>query len=421
MISVIQTVYGINNSLNFDRYLYGNFNPGLEIYHDYYDYYVPQMVDLSKGLIPYRDFGYSYPPLFLYSLYPLYLIGGSSAASVPIWLSDAATVPLIYLFALRYTSQKLSLVVGISYAFSPFFLLYEGYLWFSSQPMTFFMVLGIYFLFTKRFVWSAAIFAVSVLFKQEAILLLPIYILMYARNCPPKTTFKALTIIISIILAASLPFLLISSPVYLNSMTYGLVDRSATSPSVTGSLVSTSVLAKSAFTNQSFGCNTISSTWRSLVCTYGNFTYTDAKLIPHWTVVFSWPFMNQVSLFCFFPVAAAVIYNLIRLRKDNVVPLLWCSLILTIFLGLFDLQVHSIYRYYFIPCYVFPLICSRSRLVTTFAIFFPLLSLVFPSGDIQLMFPLFDILAVLLFNQRISSLPDSATISSSANAPSLLN
>ena len=137
-------------SLNFQTYLYGNFNPGLEIYHDFYGYYVTQLIDLSKGMIPYKDFAYSYPPLFLYSLYPFFKLGGEYAASIPILLADAATSPLIYVIVRRFASERISLAAGISYAISPFFLIYEGYLWFSSQPMTFFLLLALYLLFNKK-------------------------------------------------------------------------------------------------------------------------------------------------------------------------------------------------------------------------------------------------------------------------------
>jgi hypothetical protein len=411
-------IYGINNALNFDTYLYGQFNPGLELYHDFQGYYVKQLADLSKGMIPYRDFAYSYPPLFLYSLYPFYVVGGSNAASIPIWFSDAATAPLIFLIANRFTTPKISFIAGLGYAISPFFLIYEGYLWYSSQPMTFFMVLSLYFLFTQKPLLSALAFAVCVLFKQELILLLPVFIIWFYKKYPRPILFKSLTIIGSIIVAVSLPFLLISPAHYITSMSYGLLDNSY-SPSLYPSPSDTvAQLANSVSSPQSLHCNTISSTWRSLICNYGSFTYTDSKLIAPWTVIFSAGFMEQISLWLFFPTFGVTIYNLIRLRRDKVALNLSASLILSGFLAMFSIDVHSIYRYYLIAAYVFPLLSCRNRASICLAIGMPLLSLFFPSGSIQLLFPVLDVLGVLLLNQKSS--PPITDIISSESVTTLL-
>ena len=403
VIAIIQMEYGINDSVNLDLYLYGPFNPGLELYHDFYSYYVVQLAELAKGLIPYRDFSYSYPPLFLYCMYPFYLLGGPTSASIPIWVSDAATAPLIYLVARYFTNSRLSLLAGISYALSPFFLLYEGYLWFASQPMTFFMILSLYLLLTKRPMWSAVVFAISVLFKQELILLLPVYAIWYSKNYSKPVFLKSQLTIVGVLLAVSLPFILITPIPYITSVGYGLIPYFSTPISHPSTSTIVSQLANSASSSHSLVCNTISNTWRSLVCNYGNFTYTDAKLVPSWTVIFTAPFMDQLGILFFFPMLGVTIYNLIRLRHDETVLFLFGSVILTGFLAIFAIEIHSIYRYYLIPAYIFPLVSSRTRLSLTLAIGLPLLSLVFPSGNVQLLFPLFDVLLVLLFNQKSMS------------------
>jgi hypothetical protein len=403
IVATLQVVYGINRSLNFDLYLYGSFNPGLELYRDFYIYYVAQLADMTKGMIPYRDFGYSYPPLFLYSLLPFYSMGGSFLASIPVWLSDAATAPLVYLVARRFCTPKLSFAAGISYALSPFFLIYEGYLWYSSQPMTFFMVLSLYLLLIRRPLLSVAVFAICVLFKQELILLAPIYLVWYLRNYPTKTVFKALGIMGSIILAVSLPFILICPWQYLTAISYGVLAQSYPPELYSSASNTISQLANSATAPQSLSCDTISSTWRSLVCHYGAFTYTDAKLIPPWTVIFSGAFMDEIGVLFFVPMLGMTIYNLIRLRNDRSVLFLSCSVILTSFLAFFAIEIHFIYRYYLVPVYIFPLVSARTRHSMLFAIAVPLVSLVFPSGNVQLLFPLFDVLMVLLLNQKSTS------------------
>ena len=402
VFAIGQMIYGINNSLNFESYLYGPFNSGLELYHDFYFYYMAQLADIHNGLIPYRDFAYSYPPLFLYSMYPFFVIGGSKAASLVIWVADAATAPLIYLAASHFTNSKLSLVAGISYAVSPFFLLYEGYLWLSSQPMTFFMVLSIYLLLTRRPLLSAVAFAISVLFKQELIVLVPIYVIWYLNNVPRKTLLKAIATFSLIIFALSLPFLIISPAFYASSISYGQLGQVSLPPNYFIGTDSVSQPGNSVASHPLI-CNTLSNTWRSSICSYGNFTYTDVKLTPSWTMIFSAGFMNNISQLIFLPLLAIALYTLVRLRRDPSMLFLSGALALSGFLGVFTLFFHDIYRYYLIPIYIFPLVCSRTRISSSIAICIPLLSLVLPSGSIQLLLPLIDIIAVAIMNQKAIS------------------
>lgn len=401
IIAILQMTYGINNGINLDQYLYGPFNPGFEIYHDFYYYYVTQLAELSKGLIPYTQIPtYAYPPLFLYSLYPFYLLGGSFSASIPIWLTDAATAPLVYLVARHFTSSKLSFIAGASYAISPFFLLYEGYLWFSSQPMTFFVILSFYLLIKKRPIWASAVFAIAVLFKQEVIFVFPIYLIwLYTRFGRP-IFFRGLIITCSIILAVSVPFLLISPGLYLYVMSYGVIPSSVFASSHLSNSNTISQITSPLASSTSLSCSTISNTWRSLICNYGDLTYTDSKFVASWTTIFSASFMNLISTWIFVPLLAVTSYNFIRLRKDPSILLLSASLISTTMLALFSYQVHPIYRYYLLPVYVMPLVVSRSRLSMSLAITLPLVSLIFPSGFAQLLFPLLDCLTVVLFNQK---------------------
>jgi hypothetical protein len=410
VIAIIQMEYGIDNSLNFDLYLYGPFNPGLEIFHDFSAYYVGQLIDLWKGFIPYKDFAYSYPPLFLYTLYPFYLLDGPSAASIPIWASDAATAPLIYLVARYFANTRLSLIAGISYAISPFFLLYEGYLWLSSQPMTFFMILSLYLLLTRRPLWSALIFAIAVLFKQELILIFPVYLIWYIKSYSKLSVLRAVATLIAVILAVSLPFIIITPQGYLSAISYGFLAPSTFTASGYSNVGTLGGVPNSLTTSQSLICTTISSTWRSQICNYGNFSYTLTKHTPSWTVILSWPFLDQLGIWLFLPMLVVTVYNLIRLRHDETTLFLFGSVIMTGFLAFFAIDIHTIYRYYLIPAYVFPLVSSRTRLSLVVAIVLPVLSLVFPSGNVQLLFPLFDVLLVLLLNQRSVYTPKNITM-----------
>lgn len=101
-------------------------SPTLEGVDDFDGLYVQQLVQLSHGLLPYRDFAYSYPPLFLLVLYPFYLIGGANFAAVPIVVSDAATAVVIFYFVDRFASKRLALLSGLAYSLSPFAPIMKG-------------------------------------------------------------------------------------------------------------------------------------------------------------------------------------------------------------------------------------------------------------------------------------------------------
>jgi hypothetical protein len=163
--------------------------PGPGTWSDYAEIYVPQLKLLASGYMLYRDIDTQYPPLFLYSMLSLYDLAGSKAAWIPIVLADASTAPIIYLIVRRFSTTKIALLAGLGYAFSPVALVNEGYLWLSSQPMTFFLMLSILLLNKGRPVWSAGTLAIAALFSQEALFVLPAYLPFVAakfRNSLPK-------------------------------------------------------------------------------------------------------------------------------------------------------------------------------------------------------------------------------------------
>ena len=391
IIALLQVRFGIDNQVNLDQYIYGPFNAGFEIYHDFYSYYVVQLADLSQGLLPYRDFAYAYPPLFLYVLYPFYSLAGQYAASIPIFVADAATASLVYLTVRHFTSERIAFLAGLSYAISPFFLLYEAYLWFSSQPMTFFLLLSIYLLLIKRPEFSAIIFAIAVLFKQETILILPVYLIWYYKE--NRNRFRrGLITILTIIFIFSLPFLIITPSKFIASMTYEIIDFGSAQASIPVS-------------NQTYSlvCSSVSNTWRSLICNYGSFTYTDVKSIPPLTVLFSGPFLNTISIWIAVPLIALIAYYLFLLKRDGIILLLASSLALMIFITIFDFEVHSVLRYYLVPVYALIMASSENRVSLLLAAFIPVISLFLPSGSIELLPPLFTILLLLMIRYTKNS------------------
>jgi hypothetical protein len=415
IIALIQISYGISSQANLDLYLYGPTNPGFELYHDFYYYYVAQLIELSKGLLPYRDFGYSYTPLFLYVLYPFFAVGGKYLASVPILLADAATVPLIYLIVRRLANTKISFLAALSYALSPFFLLYEGYLWYSSQPMTFFLLLAVYFLFTKKPIYSSAIFAVAVLFKQEVIFVLPVYLMWYIKDSK-KGVGKVLIVFCSITLMVSLPFLVTYPGGYISAISYGTIGHSYVPPINPAAATSTNLSSTVPLTSDSLICSTLSSTLKGLICNYGNFTYTDVKSIPPLSVIFTADFINSIALWIAIPLIAIVSYYAFLLRKLDTTFLLSGAISLMIFIAVFDLEIHSIYRYYLIPVYALILSSSNNRSSLAISVIAPIISLFLPSGPVQMDPPLICMaaLSMMQFKNSIDSRTDKVSTDSNS-------
>jgi 4-amino-4-deoxy-L-arabinose transferase-like glycosyltransferase len=210
MVSLIQISYGEQRI------------PGLppNNWSDFYGVYAQWLGFVHKGLLPYRDIiSYKITPLFLYSLYPFYVAAGAHAAAIPIVVSDAATAVLVYLIAKRAAGNKIAFAAGLIYSLSPLVLYEIYYLWLSSQPMTFFMLLAVYLLKENRPILSIAFLAVAVMFKQEALFILPAYLLLYAKEYR-KEIPKGLVLFLAIFVTVSLPFLIIAPKDYIYGINY---------------------------------------------------------------------------------------------------------------------------------------------------------------------------------------------------------
>lgn len=200
-----------------------SFNSYYETYDDFYGYYVSWWLkSLQLGQVPYRDFFYQYPPLFLYSLYPAYYFVGALGAASIIILFDAGSAVIVYFIAKQSSTRKVAFLSGIGYALSPFAILYEGYVLYSMQPMLFFLLLS-FFLFRARRLYSSVIcLAISVLLKQQAMFIIPAFLvsLIQKRYFGLKSIGKATILSISVLLVVSLPFLVVSPIQYLSTIAY---------------------------------------------------------------------------------------------------------------------------------------------------------------------------------------------------------
>ena len=360
--SLLQVAYGIHPI------------PGLftvRVWDDFYYYYGGQLGSLGQGLIPYRDFGYSYTPLFLYLLYPFYAIGGIHAAAAPIVLADAAAAPLVYLIVGKKADGRVAALAGVGYALSPLMLFEEGYLWFSSQPLVFFVLLSIYFLYDDRQMLSWATLAVAVLVKQEAIFILPVYFLWGLRK-DRRAALKGAGVFALIFFTVSLPFLVLAPATYMASISYGFL------PSPIQSLGQVAVNTQA--TLSSVSTNAL----QTLTITY-----------PNPILSFSINLVDWLSPLVAIPMFVLLLPALFVSRhKDNILEL--ASAYSTIgFLMVFAMLVHPLYRYYLVPAWALLYASPRSWLSSIIVVVGGALTLVTPLGPFQVVLPLATILAVI--------------------------
>lgn len=350
---------------------------------DFHAIYAGWLHLVSQGLIPYRDFyTYTYTPLFLYALYPFYLVGGAHAASIPIIVSDAATSSVVYLIVKRLASGRMPLVAGLMYAVSPFALFYEGYLWMSSQPMTLFMLLAIYLLWSSKPGYSVFSMALAILVKQEALFILPVFGVWYATRFR-RSMRRGVLIFLLTLFAVSLPFLIASPYGYLTSLNY---------------LKPTPIPASSACTNQIVNSITVAvcggATVGSNVLAFP--VSTAATVISHTNVFPTEYILNRMSELLG-PLLFLVMLPAMLVSRKALNSLGLFSTYSTVgFLTLYSLLGHPVFRYYYIPIYALLLASTTNRrtlLVSTIA---PAVSLfILPSGPIQNVLPLVALLAVL--------------------------
>jgi uncharacterized membrane protein len=347
--------------------------PGPSLWSDYAFLYLPQLKYLASGLLLYRDFAYSYTPMFLYSMLPFYELGGGYAAWIPIVVADALTAPVVYLIVRRFSTEKVALIAGLGYAFSPVALANEGYLWMSSQPMTLFLLLSILLLKKDRQVLSAFVLAIAVLFKQEAVLVLPVYLIFWDLKSR-KSLPTAAGVFVLTVLAGLSPFLIQAPKAVLNHIFYWLpfsIGKSepalAPTPYI-GSLAQTCVSA------------TVPSYHIGAIC--GNLVNFPAL---SWYAQIGT--VNAVAGFVAPFLLLLFAVGLIAIRHSPTFFQMACAYACIAGFFVFGTLVHGVFGYYFIPVYALILSCvtnGRSLLVALVAL---TLALFAPEGPFQYIIP----------------------------------
>ncbi len=365
--------------------------PGPSLWSDYAFLYLPQLKLLASGALLYRDFAYSYTPLFLYSMLPFYELGGGYAAWIPIVAADVLTAPVIYLIVRKFSTEKVALVAGLGYAFSPVALVNEGYLWLSSQPMTLFILLSILLLRKDRPVLSALALAVAILFKQEALFVLP-PILAYIVLKHRASLVKAASAFALTILAVLSPFLVLAPNDLLSHLAYSLLfgpgksapaTPSTVVPAAPTSLVDACKTAQ--FPNLHFGA----------IC--GNIVSFPA--LAWYTNIGQ---LNAVAGFVVpFLLALLAVVLLVVRRAPNILEMA-SAYSCIVGLLLFSALVHGVFGYYFIPVYALLLASATNRRALLVGLIAVTLGAFSPEGALQYVIPISCLFAFVVIQDSAS-------------------
>ncbi|MBI3023894.1 MAG: glycosyltransferase family 39 protein [Thaumarchaeota archaeon] len=369
--------------------------PEAELIADFHGVYGSQLGLLHAGLLPYRDFPYSYTPLFLYSLLPFYSIGGVNAAAIPIVLADAATAAVIYFIVREMASNKIAFLAGLAYALSPFMLLYEGYLWLGSQPMTLFLMASIYLLRRDKTILSSFALAIAVLMKQDALFVLPVYIGWQLWKYGVSAS-KSIVTLVLVILAGSLPFAISSPEDFLALVSYNLLAKYTPNTTSAGVIPTSLNPSLEAFTQLCSSASVVQGIG-ILACSIPGSGYSYQPMEAAESIIY-W-ISSYVRIPLLLLIAPAVYVS----RRRNYVIEVASAYSFTGFLILFSVLVHPLFRYYLVPVYALLLASARSRASLIVVTGVQLISILSPAGIFQEILPLAAVLAVLAVQDRHQS------------------
>ena len=194
--------------------------PNAENWQDFSLAYMPAAYAFRSGFLPYGDFFYPYPPLFLYVLTAFsYLPLPSWSGAIPLVAADALTVVPLFLIARKLSGERNALLASALFILAPTNLYYADYLWLNPPLTTLFLMVSLYFLVERRYDLSAFTLAVSIGFKQTALLALPVLLLVVWKVGRGRAgAARYLLITASACLLISLPYLFTSPGAYLASI-----------------------------------------------------------------------------------------------------------------------------------------------------------------------------------------------------------
>jgi hypothetical protein len=301
-------------------------------------------------------------------------------SALPITLGDAFCAPLIYLIVRKVASEKLGVVASLVFIFLPTSLIYEGVSWLSEEPMLFFLLLSVYLLMDDRPFASAFIYSLSILLKQDALFVLPAYLFWMITRYKLSKTVWVVAIVSAVVFMFSLPYLLLDAPDYLGSVSLGLLNglvgahAASSVPLEGGASLSGFSIISTNISLPSLTClNIVDNVFEvSQVCTG---VEQNGQILTNWVLTpASSAVRTTLELFAFGLLIPTIPETLAFPQKSRfqfsfAVSIACCLTALFLFSDL------AVYKYYYVPLYVFLLLSCTDYVSIGIALTVPFLAL----------------------------------------------
>lgn len=371
--------------------LWPSWLPGPSLWSDF-TVYLTQLKYLSEGFLPYRDFAYAYPPLFLYSMLPFYNLAGGYAASIPIVLADALTAPVVFLIVRKFSTERVALAAGMAYALSPVSLINEGYIWLSPQPMTLFLLLSVYLLQDRKPVLSSLALAIAVMFKQEAAFVVPAFLVFMVINYRASVAKAAGVFTVTVVGVLS-PFLVEAPRALLNHTAYWLPFSPGPSEP---SRMAVTVTSQANPIIQTCANTAVPYLYTGSIC-------GDIVNFQAWS---QYLYISKIdSIAAFIAPLLFVVFGvgLIAVRRSPVILQMVSAYSCIGGFFLFATLVHGVLAYYFVPVYALILACSTDARSLGIGVIAAILSAIAPEGPFQFIIPTTALFVIAMIQDSMSA------------------
>jgi hypothetical protein len=201
----------------------------LESYEDFGVLYVHGVDLFAKwGLMPYQQLGYAYPPFFLYLMTPFELFSLPSwTMALPLVFLDGATVIPVFLIANKLMNPKKAVIASMAFAVAPINLYYNDFLWLNSSPVTFFVLLAVYWFISKKHEYAFFCLAIATLLKQTAFILFPVFAVALINESNRTGTVRNVAVYGTACFIGSLPYIVWFPASYFSWLGLGFVASGA--------------------------------------------------------------------------------------------------------------------------------------------------------------------------------------------------
>ena len=172
------------------------------------------------------DYFCDYPPGYMYVLGFIGWLGNSLHLSaeasallykMPGILADFGIACLVYRIAEKKINPKTSLLLGMLVILNPV-MGFNSAVWGQIESvLTLCLLLSLYLILEKKFVWSAVLYIVAVLLKPQALLVAPVYLFRFFETKDWKMIGKSILAVLAAYFVLTIPF----SPAWQEAGSFG--------------------------------------------------------------------------------------------------------------------------------------------------------------------------------------------------------